>query len=170
MSQDLSQDRPARRNKRFGDRTIARAQALQLLFQAEATGRDVEDVLAGDYALEEGPLDPYGEELALGASGMLPAIDDLLERISPNWGLERMPAVDRNLLRLAIYEMVDIDEVDVAVAIDEAVVLAKAYGTDESSRFVNGVLGRVASDLAAGIDLFGDADDELDEADDQVEE
>ena len=81
-----------------------------------------------------------------------------------------MPAVDRNLLRLAIYEMVAIDEVDVAVAIDEAVVLAKAYGTDESSRFVNGVLGRVASDLAAGIDLFGDADDELDEADDQVEE
>jgi N utilization substance protein B len=71
----------------------------------------VEDVLAGDYALEEGPLDPYGEELALGASGMLPAIDDLLERISPNWGLERMPAVDRNLLRLAIYEMVAIDEV-----------------------------------------------------------
>ena len=170
MSQDLSQDRSARRNKRFGDRTIARAQALQLLFQAEATGRDVEDVLAGDYALEEGPLDPYGEELALGASGMLPAIDDLLERISPNWGLERMPAVDRNLLRLAIYEMVAIDEVDVAVAIDEAVVLAKAYGTDESSRFVNGVLGRVASDLAAGIDLFGEADDELDEADDQVEE
>ncbi|MBQ3267438.1 MAG: transcription antitermination factor NusB [Atopobiaceae bacterium] len=170
MSQDLSQDRPTRRNKRFGDRTIARAQALQLLFQAEATGRDVEDVLAGDYALEEGPLDPYGEELALGASGMLPAIDDLLERISPNWGLDRMPAVDRNLLRLAIYEMVAIDEVDVAVAIDEAVVLAKASGTDESSRCVNGVLGRVASDLAAGIDLCGEADDELDEADDQVEE
>ena len=154
MSQDLTQGRSPRRHTRFGERTTARAQALQLLFQAEATGREVEDVLAGDYALEEGPLDPYGEQLALGAAGMMPQIDALLARISPNWQPDRMPAVDRNLLRLAIYELVAVDEVDTAVAIDEAVVLAKAYGTDDSPRFVNGVLGRVAQDLEAGVDLF----------------
>lgn len=164
MSQDFSQGRSPRRHTRFGERTTARAQALQLLFQAEATGRDVEDVLAGDYALEQGPLDAYGEQLALGAAGMTPQIDSLLARISPNWQPDRMPAVDRNLLRLAIYELVAVDEVDTAVAIDEAVVLAKAYGTDDSSRFVNGVLGRVATDLAAGRDLFGEDDEAGDEA------
>ena len=61
-----------------------------------------------------------------------------------------MPSVDRNLLRLAIYEMLEVDEVAIAVTIDESVELAKAYGTDESSRFINGLLGKVASDMESG--------------------
>jgi N utilization substance protein B len=65
-----------------------------------------------------------------------------------------MPAVDRNLLRIALYEMIAVDDVDVAVAINECVELAKAYGTEESPRFVNGLLGRVADQLAAGEDLL----------------
>ena len=136
------------RNK-FHGRTLARSQALQLLFQAEATGRSVEAVLAADeYALsDEAPLDDFARSLALGADGMRSQLDDLIERSSTNWSLDRMPSVDRNLLRLAIYEMLEVDEVATAVTIDESVELAKAYGTDESSRFVNGLLGRVAHEL-----------------------
>ena len=144
----------ARQHTRFGGRTNARSQALQLLFQAEATGRMVVDVLAGEYALSDGPLDSFGEQLAVGADSMLHELDAVLEMTSSNWGVSRMPAVDRNLLRLAIYEMLEVDDVDVAITIDECVELAKAYGTDESSRFVNGVLGRVASMIARGEDVI----------------
>lgn len=147
--------------KEFHGRTLARSQALQLLFQAEATGRSVEDVLAGDYALSQGPLDEYGRELALGADSMRPVLDAIISASSHNWALGRMPAVDRNLLRIALYEMLYEDEVAVAVTIDEMVELAKAYGTDESSRFVNGLLGRVADDLEAGTDVVAQAEEEV---------
>jgi N utilization substance protein B len=135
-------------------RTLARSQALQLLFQAEASGRTVDEILSGDYALSEGPLDPFGEDLARGCSGMLDALDPVIESVSKNWSLSRMPAVDRNLLRLATYELVAMDDVAVAVTCNEYVRLARAYGTDESSRFVNGILGRISRDMDAGIDVI----------------
>ena len=109
---------------RFGGRTLARSQALQLLFQAEATNRLVSEVLAGEYALDEGPLDPYAERIALGCDSMLHELDAVIGVTSANWSVSRMPAVDRNLLRLALYEMLEVDEVDTAVAIDECVELA----------------------------------------------
>ena len=159
---------------RFGGRTLARSQALQLLFQAEACGRTVSDVLEGDYALDEGPLDDYASELALGADAMLHELDAVIAVTSDNWSVSRMPAVDRNLLRLALFEMFDEGGVDTAVAIDECVELAKAYGTDESSRFVNGVLGKVARRIEAGEDVIGLALEEMasaeDEPEDQLEE
>ena len=141
------------KHPRFGGRTLARSQALQLLFQAEATGRMVVDVLAGDYALSDGPLDSFGEQLAVGADSMIHDLDAVMEMCSSNWGVSRMPSVDRNLLRLAIYEMLEVEEVDIAVTIDEFVELAKAYGTDESSRFVNGLLGHVATLIEEGEDV-----------------
>lgn len=139
---------------RFGGRTLARSQALQLLFQAEANRLSVEEVLAGEYALSEGPLDPYARELALGADAVCDDLDDIISMRSTSWSIGRMNAVDRNLLRIALYEILDVAEVDVAVAIDECVELAKAFGTDESSRFVNGLLGRVADDLDEGVDVI----------------
>lgn len=142
---------------RIKGRTLARAQALQLLFQAEAVGRTVDDILDDSFALEEGPLDEHGERLARGASGLIPELDAVLAKRSEGWPPSRMPAVDRNLLRVALYEMLCCDDIDVSVAIDEAVELAKAYGTDESARFVNGVLGRVAADVASGIDVLAEA-------------
>lgn len=137
----------------FGGRTLARSQALQLLFQAEANNLAVLEVLDGDYALSEGPLDDYARQLALGADEARPDLDAVISMRAKGWKLSRLNAVDRNLLRLALYEMLHVDEVDVPVTIDECVELAKAYGTDESSRFVNGVLGRVADDLDAGVDV-----------------
>ena len=146
------------RERNFGGRTLARSQALQLLFQAEATDRTVAEVLDGPYALSQNePLDEFAERLALGADDMRHDLDALIGATSTNWAVGRMPSVDRNLLRLALYEMLCVDEVAIAVTIDETVELAKAYGTDESSRFVNGLLGRVARRMEAGVDVVGQA-------------
>ena len=77
-------------------RTLARSQALQILFQAEALGVSVDSVLAGDFLISKGPLDPYAEELARGSYAHLMQIDAALRAVSENWALERMPGADRN--------------------------------------------------------------------------
>ena len=154
---------------RFYGRSRARSQALQLLFQAEVTERPVGELLTSGYVVsdvdpldgadvptavggvtqseDDVPLDEYARELALGADAMRDELDAIIGKSSKNWTVDRMPLVDRNLLRLAIYEMLKVDEVAIAVSIDESVELAKAYGTDESSRFVNGLLGRIAHEI-----------------------
>ena len=146
---------------RFGGRTRARSQALQLMFQAEASGRTVAEVLDGEYALDNGPLREFGRELALGCDGVRHDLDAIIATRSEAWSINRMPRVDRNLLRLSLYEMIYVPEVDVPVAINEVVELSKAYGTDETARFVNGLLGRVADDMEAGIDVVAKAHDAL---------
>ena len=126
-------------------RTRARSQAVQLLFQASFLQRDVFDLLAdGDYVLEDGPLEPYAEQIARGVARSQLTIDRLLTAVSVNWKLERMPLVDRAMMGVAIHEMFDEEDIPVNVAISEAVELAKVYGTDDSSSFINGVLGRIA--------------------------
>lgn len=129
-------------------RTLARSQALQILFQAEVRGESVDDVLAGDYTLSKGPLADYAIEIARGVAANRDRIDSALRAVSVNWTLERMPGADRNLLRAAVYELYFqvADTLDAAVVINEAVEVAKAYGTDESAGFVNGVLGRIVRD------------------------
>ena len=136
--------------REFSGRTLSRSQALQILFQADATGRTVDEVLAGDYAITQGPLDEYAESLARGCGSLVPRLDDIIAASSQNWSMGRMPSVDRSLLRLATYEMLAEDDVATAVAISESVDLAKAYGTDESPKFVNGVLGGIARRIDAG--------------------
>ncbi len=146
---------------RFGGRTRARSQALQLMFQAEASGRTVAEVLDGEYALDNGPLRDFGRELALGCDGVRHDLDAIIATRSESWSINRMPGVDRNLLRLSLYEMIYVPEVDIPVAINEVVELSKAYGTDETARFVNGLLGRVADDMEAGVDVVAKAHDAL---------
>ena len=104
-------------------------------------------------AVFAGPIDSFGETLARGTGAMIPELDRILSQFSENWDVYRMPAVDRNLLRLALYELLYVDEVAIAVTISESVELAKAYGTDESSRFINGVLGAIATAIDEGKDL-----------------
>ena len=114
------------------------------------------DVLATNYLLSEGPLDDFGKRLALGADELRDKLDALISRVITNWNLNRLLSVDRNILRLALYEMIKVDDVDIAVTINESVNLAKAYGTDESSHFVNGVLGQVARMMENGHDVLED--------------
>lgn len=143
---------------RFFGRTLARCQALQILFQAEACDRAVDDVLAGDYVISQGPLDEYAERLARGVGEHVLELDDVLSNTARNWSLSRMSSTDRNLLRIALYEILHVDEVDPSVAISECVELAKGFGSsDDSSRFVNGVLGSVMKQIDAGVDVAGEA-------------
>lgn len=126
-------------------RTRSRSQALQLLFQAEALDCPLDDVLEGDYLISKGPLDDYAVTLARGCYQHLGRIDAALRSVLRNWDLDRLPGADRALLRIAVYELRLADEpIEDAVVINEAVEIAKAYGTDESASFVNGVLGRLA--------------------------
>ncbi len=137
--------------KVYRGRTLARSQALQLLFQAEATDSPLERVLEGDFLISKGPLDPYALELCRGAYGTSTASTAPCAP-SPRTGiLCVMPGADRNLLRIAVYEMrfLTDEEVSDAIVINEAVELAKAYGTDQSASFVNGVLGKIARQRGA---------------------
>lgn len=131
------------------ERTRARRQALQILYQREITGESVASILASrSYSIEDGEPSEYCRELALGAEVNQEYVDQQIEATSEHWTLLRMPLVDRNILRLAVYEIMFRDEIPDSVAINEAVEMAKVYGGDDSSKFVNGVLGRIAEQHA----------------------
>ena len=131
------------------ERTPARASALALLYSSDITESDAVSIIEqGAYPDEDFELPEYAEGLVIGVAQHQDEIDAYLVRTSENWSLDRMPVVDRAILRLATYEMLYVDDVPISVTINEAVELAKAYGgEDESSRFVNGVLGRIARSL-----------------------
>lgn len=99
--------------------------------------------------LDELPIepDPFAADLVRGVGDNLPAIDHLVSAHAIDWRLERMPVIDRTLLRLGTYELLRRPDVPVAVVISEAVELAKAYSTEESGRFVNGVLASIAAEV-----------------------
>ena len=130
---------------KIAGRTRARVQAIQLLFQAQIQGLDVFDLLRdGTYALEDGPVDRFAEELARGVAVNRLAIERMLDNISTCWSYSRMPIVDRTIMAVALFEMFMQDDTPVSVAISEAVEISKLYGGDDSSNFVNGILGDVA--------------------------
>ncbi len=124
-----------------------------MLYQREITGQDVRTIIdTRAYNDEDGEPSQYSRELALGTESNQDAIDAEIEATSQHWSLMRMPFVDRNILRLAVYEIVYEDGMPASVAINEAVELAKAYGGDDSPKFVNGVLGRIAELRGAAVD------------------
>lgn len=133
------------------ERTLARRAALQVLYSGEITDASPTSIAEGpDYLSEDGPLPEYALTLIRGVESHRLGIDKHLAATSENWSLARMPIVDRSILRLATYEMMYVDDVPVSVSINEAVELAKDFGgEDESPRFVNGVLGRIAKQLEA---------------------
>ncbi|PKQ10368.1 MAG: transcription antitermination factor NusB [Actinobacteria bacterium HGW-Actinobacteria-9] len=138
---------------RMLERTRARKQALQILYQREITGEKVESILeSGSYNREDGEPSDYSRQLALGTEAALAQIDAMLAEISEHWTVSRMPLVDRNILRLAAYEILHVNEVPASVSINEAVEMAKTYGGDDSSKFVNGVLGRMAERYEQEVD------------------
>ncbi|OON82102.1 transcription antitermination factor NusB [Streptomyces tsukubensis] len=128
-------------------RNTARKRAFQILFEADQRGTDVVTVLA-DWVrhartdTRQPPVSEYTMELVEGYAGYRSRIDDLISQYAVDWTLDRMPVVDRNILRLGAYELIWVDGTPDAVVIDEAVELAKEFSTDESPTFVNGMLGR----------------------------
>jgi N utilization substance protein B len=134
----------------------ARQQALQLLFQWDLRRIPVEEMMRGYYdsllinedSVGRPRADEFAERLLRGAIGELPAVDDLITRHAAHWRMERMPAVDRNILRIAVFEMLRTDTPP-AVVIDEALELARRFSSEESVHFVNGVLDAVRRELPA---------------------
>jgi N utilization substance protein B len=124
-------------------RSKARKRALDLLFEADLRGVDPIGILAERIPAAGPPVGEYAASLVEGVAEHRDRIDEILASYAEGWTLERMPAVDRAILRLGVYELLWRDDVPDAVAIDEAVELAKSLSTDESPRFVNGVLGRI---------------------------
>jgi N utilization substance protein B len=129
-------------------RTQAREAALQILYQADATGDPVDEASAlywDNFAPSE-DVREFTNALVDGVKAHMEEIDALIVRASINWRLDRMPRVDRNVLRIAVYELLHTPEVPVAVAINEAIEIGKKFGTEESGSFINGILDRVASE------------------------
>jgi transcription antitermination protein NusB len=126
-----------------GARRQARERALALLYEAEAKGTDPAEVLAG---LPSDP-DPYAAELVAGVGQQIDTIDSLIAKYARDWALDRMPVLDLLLLRMATFELANQRDTPIAVVINEAVELAKSYSTDDSSRFVNGVLAKIAEEV-----------------------
>ncbi|HLH46995.1 MAG TPA: transcription antitermination factor NusB [Acidimicrobiales bacterium] len=130
-----------------GARRQARERALGLLYEAEAKGVPASTVVAELPV----PPDAFAAELVLGVEARAAEIDGLLARHAIGWAIDRMPAVDRSLLRLATYELLDRGSTPTGVVISEAVELAKQYSTEESGRYVNGVLSAVALELRPAV-------------------
>ncbi len=133
------------------ERTSARRSAVQVLYTSELQEERPSILLeTGRCLKDDGPLSDYALKLVKGVEEHCADIDRQLESTSENWAVSRMPIVDRSILRLAAFEMIYVDDVPVSVSINEAVELAKDFGgEDESPRFVNGVLGRIARKLEA---------------------
>ncbi len=125
-------------------RSKARKRALDILFEAELRGSPVLELLAERIALGSPPVPAYAADLVRGVAAHQARIDELISTYAEGWTLDRMPAVDRNVLRIGIYELLWAPDVPDAVAISEAVLLARDLSTDGSPAFVNGLLARVA--------------------------
>lgn len=128
----------------MGGRRKARETALQTLYNLDITGGRIEDAIRARVEDAKDASDPgYGADLVKGVAGNMAAIDGLIERSSDNWTIERMPVVDRNILRIAVFEICFSGDVPYKAVIDEAIELAKRYGSEESAPFINGILDKV---------------------------
>ena len=130
-----------------GRRRKARELALQVLYEVDSVGHELEGVLA--CLLDEGGLSEengaFTRDLVSGVFQNKEKIDENIRSFAPAWPIEQIAVVDRNILRLAIFEILLDNKVPVKVAINEAVELAKAFGSDSSPKFINGVLGSVSA-------------------------
>jgi N utilization substance protein B len=125
-------------------RSKARKRAVDVLFEADQRGTDPLETLAGRLAVADPPVAEFTVALVEGVVAHRARIDELLSTYAQGWTLDRMPAVDRAVLRLGTFELMWRDDVPDAVVIDQAVELARSLSTDESPGYINGLLGRLA--------------------------
>lgn len=130
-------------------RSKARKQTLDLLYESDIRGSDLLELLASRDVAHEGadarPIRDYTKSLVEGIATHKRKIDELISTYAQGWDMDRMPAVDRNILRLGIYEILWVKQLEDSIVIDEALTLAKDLSTDDSAGYIHGVLGRVAS-------------------------
>lgn len=124
-------------------RTKARGIALQVLYEYDLTGHPVGEILADRLFEEESDekLESFSRAIVVGVVPLIDKLDALVAKHAPEWPMDQVAVIDRNILRIAVWEFAVAETTPVKVAINEAIELAKSYGSDSSSRFVNGVLG-----------------------------
>lgn len=127
----------------MGARSKARKRALDVLYAADLRGETPTEALERVIAAGDRPSNDYTLTLVRGVAAQVGRIDELLGEFSTAWSLDRMPAVDRNVLRLGVWELLWADDVPEHVAVTEAMALVQELSTDESPQFVNGVLGAI---------------------------
>lgn len=130
------------------DRRKARTIALEIIYQKEITNAHLDEIVknrlkAGGHA----PPSTFSMALIEGVIDHQKELDHLIAGHADNWALERMPCLDRNIIRISLYEMLYEEDIPFSVSINEAVELAKIYGTEDSAKFVNGILGKIASEM-----------------------
>ena len=167
---------------RKGSRSKARKRALDILFESEARAEDAQEVLARRIAgADAPPVSEFAASLVEGVVAHREEIDEVISSYARGWTMARMPAVDRMILRIGVYEIRWSDDVPDPVAIDEAIDLARELSTDDSPRFVNGVLAGVSSgrpgtvappspdrvDLPTGVELAPGGNDRAPAEDDE---
>jgi N utilization substance protein B len=127
-------------------RTRARSVALQVLYEIDLTGHPPGEVL--EQRLEENPLDSklieFAHQIVFGVLPLVEKLDHFIAQHAPEWPLDQVASIDRNILRIALWEIAVSNQTPIKVAINEAVELSKVYGSDSTPRFVNGVLGSLA--------------------------
>lgn len=143
----------------MGKRRLARELTLQFLYQTDALrGFDHENTIDESLKsfwtvkseIEDNDIREFMEKLSRGVVENIHGVDDIITRYSTHWRITRMPNIDRNILRMAIYELVYLGDIPPAVTINEAIEIAKRYGADESGGFINGVLDRVRNAIQNG--------------------
>ena len=133
----------------MGSRRKGREAALQMLFQLDGTGLEAEDVIAGfwNHLSETREGEEFATSIVSGYWNTQADVDKTISDVSHHWRIERMTKVDRNILRLSAYELNNFEDIPRRVTLNEAVELAKRFGTEASPGFVNGILDRIAADL-----------------------
>lgn len=131
-------------------RRKAREEAVILLYQSDLLEKDIEKTIANEISLGR-VLDAFTSEIVRGVKSNLNEIDTLIKRIVENWALERIAFIDRNIIRVGIYEMLYKNEIPLKVSVDEAIEIAKRFGQNEDTpKFVNGVLGKIFLEIQQG--------------------
>ncbi len=133
----------------MGSRRADRRTAIDILYQADVTGADPLDVLSG-WVVADREVPSFARQLVEGTGAAIVEVDGVLETHAQDWSVERMAALDRTILRVAIYELLHRPDVPHAAAISEAVEAAGDLSADESRRFINGILGKIVRELEGG--------------------
>ena len=136
--------------KWLSSRSRQRRYALRILFEIDINKSSLDEVLEGKSRVGEDAPGDFVLDLVRGVEKQRPELDSIISEYAEGWDLERMPLVDRNILRMSLYELFYLEDIPSGATIDEAVELAKSFSTKDSGKFVNGVLGRVNRDRDAG--------------------
>lgn len=138
------------------ERRRERRIALEILYQKEISGGTSEDIIKARGLFKSTPVPEFARRLISGVIMHMDRIDALVDKCADNWSIDRMAVIDRTVLRICSYELIYEDEIPIGVSINEAVELAKMFGDEDSSKFVNGLAARIAKESSISSESSGE--------------